>query len=195
MEESRSARLLRQIKEVCEIAGIKTEEYAKVTKKRLDVLSLTRELGRERAALGERVYDLSRREPRGEVLEDVTVQAILGRIANLESALGDCEEEIAGIRDSAHERAADIRRKYEAPEKEAEGPVLVVEDEKTVDAGAPEAAEAEQAEIEGATAAERRAGEPRDAGEEVQEPDEKPQALDEGSEEPPDEKESSEKAP
>ncbi len=113
MEESRSARLLRQIKEVCEIAGIRTEEYAKVTKKRLDVLSLTRELGRERAALGERVYDLARRRARRDILEDVTVQAVMGRIGNLEAALASCETEISGIHGSAQERAQDVRRRYD----------------------------------------------------------------------------------
>jgi hypothetical protein len=113
MEESRSARLLRQIKEVCEVAGIRTEEYAKVTKKRLDVLSLTRELGRERAALGERVYDLARRRGQRDVLEDVTVQAVMGRISNLEATLASCETEISTIHNSAQARATDVRRRYD----------------------------------------------------------------------------------
>ncbi len=116
MEETRSARLLRQIKEICEVAGIKTEEYAKVTKKRLDVLSLTRELNREKTSLGERVYELSRREERGDVLEDVTVQAVLGRILNLENSLTDCEEEISDIRRSASVRASDVRRRPDSEE-------------------------------------------------------------------------------
>ena len=141
MEESRSARLLRQIKEICEIAGIKTEEYAKITKKRLDVVSLTRELGRERAALGRRVYDLSRRSDHGDVLEDVTVQAILGRLATLEGGLEDCEEEIATIRRAAGERAMDVKRRHE--EQETGAP-------QAADASAP--AEAAEAEISGAVA-------------------------------------------
>ncbi len=122
MEESHSARLLRQIKEVCEIAGIRTEEYAKVTKKRLDVLSLTRELGRERAGLGERVYDLARRRGQTEILEDVTVQAIMGRIATLEAALASCEKEISTIHDSANMRSGDVRRKYDEPSAGVRGP-------------------------------------------------------------------------
>lgn len=145
MEESHSARLLRQIKEVCEVAGIKTEEYAKVTKKRLDVLSLTRELSRERAGLGERVYDLARRRGRTDVLEDVTVQAIMGRIATLEAALTSCEQEISTIHNSANERAGDVRRKYDEPgtaQPGLRGPVEVDEDE------AVEAARAAAAEVE-----------------------------------------------
>lgn len=115
MEESHSARLLRQIKEIAEIAGIRTEEAARVTKKRLDVLSLSRELSREKAALGDRVYELSRRPDHGDILGDVTVQAVLGRILNLEGSLADCEEEIGNIRASAQERASDVRRRADEP--------------------------------------------------------------------------------
>ncbi|MCK4304458.1 MAG: hypothetical protein KAY24_09495 [Candidatus Eisenbacteria sp.] len=122
MAETRSARILRQIREVCEIAGIKTEEYARVTKKRLDVMSITRELGRERGALGERVYDLSLREDHGDVLEDVTVQAILNRIQSLEASLRDHEEEIGEIRESARDRALNVRRKPESAEGPDGGP-------------------------------------------------------------------------
>ena len=149
MEESRSARLLRQIKEVCEVAGIRTEEYAKVTKKRLDVLSLTRELGRERAGLGERVYDLARRRGRRDILEDVTVQAIMGRISNLEAALASCETEISTIHDSAQDRAADVRRKYDAdgmPEQRDPGRA----GEEDPDPGAAARAAADEAELAGA---------------------------------------------
>ena len=147
MEESNSARLLRQIKEVCEIAGIKTEEYAKVAKKRMDVLSLTRELGRERAALGERVYDLARRGNRTDILGDVTVQAIMGRIANLEVSLTSCEQEISTIHDSANVRTGDVRRKYDEPgatRRDPGGPGEFGEDE-AVDAAQAAAREAEAA--------------------------------------------------
>ncbi len=110
-EETRSGKLLRQIKEICEIAGIKTEEYAKVTKKRLDVVSLGRDLGREKAALGGRVYELSGQAERVEVLEDTTVQAVLGRLRNLEASLADCEQEISDIRDQADARTSDVKQK------------------------------------------------------------------------------------
>ena len=52
MEEGLGNRLVRQMKELAEVAGIKTEEYAKISRKRLDVLSLDRELGKEKP-LGE----------------------------------------------------------------------------------------------------------------------------------------------
>jgi len=113
MEESLGTRLLRQIKEVCEIAGIKTEEYARISRKRIDVLSLDREIAKEKGSLGDRVYALAEREDPGEVLADVTVQAVLTRIRNLEASLGECAEEIATLRESARARATEIRRKYE----------------------------------------------------------------------------------
>jgi len=152
MEESRSARLLRQIKEVCEIAGIRTEEYAKVTKKRLDVLSLTRELGRERAALGERVYDLARRRSQRDILEDVTVQAVMGRIGNLEAALASCETEISTIHGSARSRAADIRRRFDVEETPDEPDAYGAQAAGGDDADPGEAARAaaEEAELAGA---------------------------------------------
>ncbi len=119
MDETRTTKIMRQIKEVCEIAGIRTEEYARVTKKRLDLLGLSRELAREKASLGDRVFDLSREESPGSVFEDVTVQAVIARITNLESSLGDLEEEISTIRDSASDRTTDVKLKYKAPDAEA----------------------------------------------------------------------------
>jgi hypothetical protein len=113
-----TSRLLRQIKEVCELAGTKTEEYAKVSKKKLDVMSLGREVSKEKTALGERIYDLSRKGELGTVSDDTTVQAILTRLGNLDGSLEACEEEITSIRDSARERVVDVRRKYEPPKDE-----------------------------------------------------------------------------
>ena len=115
MHETRTNKMLRQIKEIAEIAGIRTEQYARVTKKRLDVLGVSRELEREKGALGERVYELSHSNETAAILEDATVQAILGRIGNLERTLGSFEEEIEDIRASASERASDVKRKYEPP--------------------------------------------------------------------------------
>jgi hypothetical protein len=117
MEETHGARILRQIKEICEIAGIKTEEYARVTKKRLDVVSLSRELAREKSMLGERVTELAQQPEPGEILEDATVQAVLDRIRNLEGGLRDCEEEIATLREAAGARASDVRRRYHEDEE------------------------------------------------------------------------------
>lgn len=115
MEESRTARIMRQIKEICEVAGVKTEEYAKVTKRQLNVVSLARELSREKAALGGRVFELSKRDDPGDVFGDVTAQAILGRIRDLEGTLSEYDEEIAEIHAAASARATDIRRKYDGP--------------------------------------------------------------------------------
>jgi hypothetical protein len=141
MEESRTSRLLRQIKEVCELAGTKTEEYAKVSKKKLDVMSLGREISKEKAALGERIYDLSRKEELGTVSDDTTVQAILTRLGNLDGSLQAHEEEITNIRDSARERVADVRRKYEPPKDEgsdAEAPGDKASGAESSRAGIPE---------------------------------------------------------
>jgi len=118
MEESLGTRLLRQIKEIGELAGIKTEEYAKISKKRLDVLSLDREVAKEKTTLGARIFDLVER---GEVepLEDVNVKAILERIRKLNGDLVACEAEIAEIREAAQARSRDVRRRYQPPEEAA----------------------------------------------------------------------------
>lgn len=112
MEESLGARLLKQIKEVGELAGIKTEEYAKISKKRIDVLSLDREVNKEKAALGERVYELAQREGPPDVLGDVTIQALIERIRKLNLQLAECEQEIDVLRQGAASRTADVRRRY-----------------------------------------------------------------------------------
>jgi transposase len=112
MEEGLGNRLVRQMKELAEVAGIKTEEYAKISRKRLDVLSLDRELGKEKAALGERVYELHRREGSPDVLQDVTVKACIARIQKLEESLAEVEREIQTIRGASQERSSDVRQRY-----------------------------------------------------------------------------------
>lgn len=149
MDETRTNKVMRQIKEICEIAGIRTEEYARVTKRRLDLLGLSRELAREKGALGDRVFELSREESPGSVFEDVTVQAVIARIANLESNLGDLEEEISTIRDSASDRTTDVKRKYQPPKTDPSAdswqasvpPVAAVSGATVMSDGAQEASE------------------------------------------------------
>jgi len=112
-EESSSSRLMKQIKEVCELAGAKTEEYARISRKRLDVVSIGRDIHKEKAALGGRIYELA--EAGGELpdpLADPQVLEAIGRIRDLERSLQACEEEIGRIREAARERVADVRRKY-----------------------------------------------------------------------------------
>jgi DNA-directed RNA polymerase sigma subunit (sigma70/sigma32) len=118
MDEGLGNRLMKMIKETAEVAGIKTEEYAKISRKRLDVLSLDRELGKEKGTLGDRVYELSQREGPVDVLQDVTVKACLTRIRELVEALGECEREIETIRQASQKRAGNVRERYA---KEREG--------------------------------------------------------------------------
>lgn len=111
MDESLGNRLVRQMKELAEVAGIKTEEYAKISRKRLDVLSLDRELGKEKAALGERVFELHQRADAGDVLQDVTVKACIGRMEKLEASLAEVEKEIEAIRSASQERTSGVRQR------------------------------------------------------------------------------------
>lgn len=119
-EERFGDRLRKQIKEIYSVASEKTEEYARIGKKRLDILSLSRDVAREKRTLGERVYDLSRRESSASVLEDVTVRAILGRIESLEAEVQSREKEIDRIREEA--RAAEEGRKTARETAAAEAP-------------------------------------------------------------------------
>jgi hypothetical protein len=121
MEESKGNRLMKQIKDLAEVAGIKTEEYARISRKRLDVLSLDRELSKEKGALGERVYELSRREETVDVLQDVTVKACIARIKSLEASLAECEVEIQRIRDASQEKAGEVRQRQAGPDAGAKG--------------------------------------------------------------------------
>ncbi|MFH1142981.1 MAG: hypothetical protein V1774_00385 [Candidatus Eisenbacteria bacterium] len=114
MEETLGNRFLQQVKELCELAGIKTEEYARIGRKRLDALSLEREVAKKKSALGQRVCDLSRQEGPGDVLADAEVRALLARIDELEVVLGTHVREIGSIREAAHGRTHEVRRRYEA---------------------------------------------------------------------------------
>jgi len=107
-DERLGDRLRKQIREIYSVASEKTEEYARIGKKRLDILSLSRDVAREKRALGDRVYDLSRREEAAPVLDDVTVKAILGRISRLEEEIREREAEILKVRQEAR-RARDQR--------------------------------------------------------------------------------------
>jgi hypothetical protein len=110
-EEKLGERLRKQLREIYNVASVRTEEYARIGKKRLDILSLGRDVAREKKALGERVYELSQRDNPPPVLEDVTVRAILGRIKRLEEQIRQKEEEIARIREEARRaREAALRR-------------------------------------------------------------------------------------
>lgn len=111
-EESTSDRLLKQIKEVCELAGAKTEEYAKISRKRLDVMSLGREIQKEKATLGGRVYEMATGGEMPAVLEDPASNEAIEKIRELEQSLHACEEEITRVREAARVRVADVRRKY-----------------------------------------------------------------------------------
>jgi len=120
MEESLGARLLRHLKEVGELAGIKTEEYARVGRKRFEALGLERESAKEKRSLGERVFELAERAGEGDVLGDVTVQALIERIRKLNAEMASCEQKIEVLSRTAAERARDVRARYRA-ESEAEG--------------------------------------------------------------------------
>ena len=127
MDESLGNRLVRQMKELAEVAGIKTEEYAKISRKRLDVISLDRELDKEKSALGGRVYELHRREGTIDFLQDVTVKACIARIQKLEESMAEVEREIQAIRGASQERASGVRQRYtgernETPPEPGAGP-------------------------------------------------------------------------
>jgi hypothetical protein len=134
-EERFGDRLRKQIKEIYSVASEKTEEYARIGKKRLDILSLSRDVAREKRALGERVYDLSRRESSASVLEDVTVRAILGRIESLEAEMQSREKEIDRIREEA--RTADEGRRRARETAAAEAAHTAESPESSGEAGPP----------------------------------------------------------
>jgi hypothetical protein len=114
MHDKFKDRVTRQVKEIYGIAGIKAEEYSKIGRKRLDILSLGRDKSKEIRALGERVHELARREDPGSIVEDVTVKAILSRLEKIEDQHRACSEEIEKIREAARERAAEVQARVAA---------------------------------------------------------------------------------
>jgi hypothetical protein len=114
MEEGLGSRLMQQIRETCELAGIKTEEYARISRKRLDVLSLEREIAKQKSALGRRVYELGHLPDPGEVLADPQVRAVIARVHELEASLAVCAQEIGEIQDASRGRTREVRERYAA---------------------------------------------------------------------------------
>jgi len=146
MEEGLGGRLMQQIREICEIAGIRTEEAARVGRRRLDVLSLEREVTAQKTALGRRVHELAGLPEPGDVLRDPDVVRMLARIRELESLLAVRATEIAAIRSKARGRMTEVRKRPEAGENPSPATAerMPWEDGSEVTQGAPASASPEQ---------------------------------------------------
>jgi len=105
--------------EIYAVASEKTVEGVNIGVKQLDVVSVRRELSREFAGLGGRVYQLLKRGDVTAIPEDPTVVDHLARLAELEQRLEEREKEINEIRDGRPEDDAPEPSELEPPELEA----------------------------------------------------------------------------
>jgi hypothetical protein len=79
----------------------KTDEYARIGKKKVEITSLNRSIEKHFAEMGGRVYDLIvEKGHRGnKTSDDVVVRRIVAELKELESQLKQKEEEIDKIKD------------------------------------------------------------------------------------------------
>ncbi len=112
--------------EIYTTASERTVEGVNIGVKQLDLVSLRRELSKEFAALGGRVYQLLKREEAGAIPDDPTVLHHLKRLAELEVRLEEREGEIRRLREgrpgSAPTSAGPDPAPGEAPGEESASP-------------------------------------------------------------------------
>ncbi len=120
MEEGRWGRLLQQLRESCELAGIKTEEVARLSRRRLDALSIDREIAKQQAAIGRRVCELAGQAQPGDPFADEIVQKLILRVRELEAGRAQFRTEIEEIQETARGKTGEVKQRYER-ERQGEG--------------------------------------------------------------------------
>jgi len=90
-------RMKKTVSEIYTTASGKAVEGVNLGVKKLDEVTLRRELSREFAGLGGRTYQLLKREEAEAVASDPTVQHHMARLAELEKRLEEKEQEIREI--------------------------------------------------------------------------------------------------
>lgn len=117
-------RMKKTVSEIYTTASGKAVEGVNLGVKKLDEVTIRRELTREFAGLGGRTYQLLKREEGEAVASDPTVQHHMTRLAELEKRLEEKEKEIREIRsaDSRPQPAAPAAGSESGPGPALEGP-------------------------------------------------------------------------
>ena len=102
--ESSWDRMKRQLQDFYQAAADKTDELARVSARRIDLMSLRRQMSREMVILGSRVYELIEKEKSILVAEDPEVLRRIEASRRLEQEITRAEQEIEEIRAAAAER-------------------------------------------------------------------------------------------
>ena len=95
--ESLWSRIRQSLREGLLTAAEKTEELAKVSKGKFDLMAIRRRIAGLLAELGGRVYHLLTVEKTLAIVDDEEVQVLIERVRALERQLKDKEEEIQRI--------------------------------------------------------------------------------------------------
>jgi hypothetical protein len=94
-----------------QIAAEKTDTYARIAGRRLNIVGITRRIERYHADIGERVCDLLNENPEANLADDSLIKDLVGRVRSAEEELARKEAEIEEIR----------RESRATPEKGSEG--------------------------------------------------------------------------
>ncbi len=106
----------------------KTDEYTKISKLKIDMLSLKRNIEKLFAELGGRTYELLHGETTESVPEDEEVKKLVEQISELEEELDSKKEEIKSIKaeKKEHRKARDEAKSQ--PESKDEEEATIIEE-------------------------------------------------------------------
>ncbi|MBN1481705.1 hypothetical protein EH223_05010 [candidate division KSB1 bacterium] len=118
------ASLLDSIRDGLELVVDKTEEYSKIGKLKVDILTIKRKIEKQFTELGGRTYDILTGEDAKSLQKDEEVKKITDDIQALEAQLKEKEAEIEKVKE---EKEKERQERQEARKKQAD--VKVTDDE------------------------------------------------------------------
>jgi hypothetical protein len=87
------------IRDGIEFVADKTDEYTKIGKIKVEILSIQRNIEKSFSELGGRVYDLFGQDAKGQIAGDEQVVTLVGALKDLEKKLDDKKDEIKAVKD------------------------------------------------------------------------------------------------
>ncbi len=106
----------------------KTDEYTKISKLKIDMLSLKRNIEKLFTELGGRAYELLHGEAQESVAEDEEVKKLVQQISELENELDSKKEEIKTIKAEKEEQRKAREEAKSQPESTDEDEATIIEE-------------------------------------------------------------------
>ena len=92
------------VKDGVTVAAEKTEEYTKIGKLKVDILTTNRSIDKTFTELGRAVYDFAKGKKKGDVIKTENVKSLFKKIDELKAILQKKEEEIEAVKKEGDEK-------------------------------------------------------------------------------------------